>query len=73
MVEGGPATVARFAAADAVDRWIFHVAPFVSGDPDAPGVFPPGVPDPRRLVLAAVSALGDDVEIVLEPPKENAA
>ncbi|MEN9792542.1 MAG: diaminohydroxyphosphoribosylaminopyrimidine deaminase [Actinomycetota bacterium] len=73
MVEGGPTTVARFAAEGAVDRWVFHVAPFVSGDADAPGIFPPGVPEPHRFVLAAVSALGDDIEIVLEPPKENAA
>ncbi len=73
MVEGGPTTVARFAAAGAVDRWVFHLAPIVSGDPGAPGVFPPGTPDPARLVLADVTALGDDIEIVLEPPKENAA
>ena len=73
MVEGGPVTVGRFAAEGVVDRWVFHVAPFVSGEPGAPGIFPPGLPDPHRFVLAAVSALGNDIEIVLEPPKENAA
>jgi diaminohydroxyphosphoribosylaminopyrimidine deaminase/5-amino-6-(5-phosphoribosylamino)uracil reductase len=36
MVEGGPVTVGRFAAEGVVDRWVFHVAPFVSGEPGAP-------------------------------------
>ena len=76
MVEGGPTVAAAFHGAGLVDRYVIHVAPVVSGDPAAPGVFAPGITPAgglkdNRLVSATV--LGDDIELILQPPKATAA
>ena len=76
MVEGGPTVAAAFRDAGLVDRYVFHVAPVVSGDTSAPGVFPAGTGpadglQDNRLVSAAV--LGDDIELILQPVKATAA
>ena len=77
MVEGGPTVAAAFHGAGLVNRYVFHVAPVISGEADAPGVFgvSPSALDHtlsgNRLVSAGV--LGNDIELVLEPHKETAA
>ena len=77
MVEGGPTVAAAFHGAGLVNRYVFHVAPVISGEADTPGVF--GLsPSPHDHMLAVnrlVSAgvLGNDIELVLEPHKETAA
>ena len=77
LVEGGPTVAGAFHRAGLVDRYVFHVAPVVSGEADAPGVFGPTTPaDIGELLdthLVSVTLLGDDIELVLEPPKETAA
>ena len=75
MVEGGPRVAAAFHNAGLVDRYVFHVAPVVSGEAGAPGVFA-GDDSAAALVdtqLVSVTVLGDDIEIVLEPKEEKAA
>lgn len=78
MVEGGPTIAGAFHRAGLVDRYVFHVAPIVSGQAGAPGVFgaadrnhPTDVLSDNRLVAANV--LGDDIELIYEPLKETAA
>ena len=77
MVEGGPTVAGAFHRAGLVDRYVFHVAPVVSGESGAAGVF--GAADGQvdtALVdtdLVSVAVLGDDIELVLEPLKETAA
>lgn len=77
MVEGGPTVAAAFHGAGLVNRYVFHVAPVVSGEDHAPRVFglSPGARDhtlsDNRLVSSTV--LGQDIELVLEPTKETAA
>lgn len=77
LVEGGPTVAGAFHRAGLVDRYVFHVAPVISGDAGAPGVFGPATPtDEEELLdteLVSVTVLGDDLELVLEPPKETAA
>ena len=77
MVEGGPTLAGAFHRAGLVDRYVFHVAPVVAGEAGAPGVFSL-TPDERDhslldTHLVSASVLGDDVELILEPPKETAA
>jgi diaminohydroxyphosphoribosylaminopyrimidine deaminase/5-amino-6-(5-phosphoribosylamino)uracil reductase len=70
MVEAGPGLVAAFHGAGLVNRWVLHVAPEVSGDMSAPGLFPRGTDDIHSLSgnrLVSASMLGDDMEIILEP------
>lgn len=76
MVEGGPTVAESFRSAGLVNRYVLHMAPVVSGDPDAPGMFAgtPAAPhtlSDNRLVSATV--LGQDIELILEPTKETAA
>jgi diaminohydroxyphosphoribosylaminopyrimidine deaminase/5-amino-6-(5-phosphoribosylamino)uracil reductase len=76
MVEAGPGVVAAFHRAGLVNRWVLHVAPEVSGDMSAPGLFPRGTQDIRSLSdnrLVSASMLGDDLEIVLEPAGDRTA
>ena len=77
LVEGGPTVAAEFHRSGLVNRYVFHVAPVVSGEAHAPGVFgPAGTGDPDVLLdtnLVSVTVLGDDLELVLEPLKETAA
>lgn len=77
LVEGGPSVAGAFHRAGLVDRYVFHVAPVVSGETGAPGVFGPvQAGDDVALLdtnLVSATVLGDDLEIVLEPLKETAA
>jgi diaminohydroxyphosphoribosylaminopyrimidine deaminase/5-amino-6-(5-phosphoribosylamino)uracil reductase len=75
MVEGGPTVATAFHAAGLIDRYVFHVAPVISGDSAAPTVFAAAatssVLDDNALVSATV--LGDDIELILQPLKATAA
>lgn len=76
MVEGGPTVAAAFHDAGLVDRYVFHVAPVVSGDTTAPGVFAAGSGPADGLLdnrLVSATVLGDDIELILQPPKATAA
>ena len=66
MVEGGPTVARAFHDARLINRYVFHVAPIVHGDPNAPGVFA-GDDTQAMCALDTVStrALGDDLEIVM--------
>ena len=55
-----------------VNRYVFHIAPTVSGALDAPGIF--AGEDIRSLTaytLTSASALGADLEIILDPLREK--
>jgi diaminohydroxyphosphoribosylaminopyrimidine deaminase/5-amino-6-(5-phosphoribosylamino)uracil reductase len=70
LVEGGPRLVRAFADDGLVDRWVFHVAPVVAGDPTAlPAIAEPDPTSPDRASLArgalvSCAMLGDDLEMV---------
>ena len=72
MVEGGPSVVTEFHKQDLIDRFVFHIAPTVSGSADAPGVFIGE--DAHALTdyhLVSATAIGNDLEIVLDPVREK--
>ena len=72
MVEGGPTVATAFHEQGLVNQYVFHVAPIVSGSTEAPGVFIGHVQhELSHYAVASTTALGDDVEIVLEPLKEK--
>ena len=72
MVEGGPTVATAFHEQGLVDQYVFHVAPIVSGSDEAPGVFVGDVQQElSHCAVVSTTALGDDVEIVLEPLKEK--
>ena len=74
MVEAGPTVARTFHSRGLVDRWVFHVAPVVSGSASAPGVFPDADPHPLSFGrLVSTSRLGDDIELIIDPIKETAA
>ncbi|MEY3691310.1 MAG: hypothetical protein RJB57_965, partial [Actinomycetota bacterium] len=59
-----------------IDRYVLHVAPTVSGDGSAPGLFARGTHEPSALSdnrLVAATVLGDDLELVLEPRRKKDA
>lgn len=72
MVEGGPTVATAFHERGLVNRFVFHVAPIVTGSTTAPGVF---VGDDVTALttcdLVSVSAYGADLEIVLDPIREK--
>jgi diaminohydroxyphosphoribosylaminopyrimidine deaminase/5-amino-6-(5-phosphoribosylamino)uracil reductase len=75
MVEAGPTLATAFHQQGLVDRYIFHVAPIVSGHPDAAPVFfgepCASIEDLLRGTLIGATNYDDDIEIVLEPQKES--
>ncbi|MGA1362653.1 MAG: bifunctional diaminohydroxyphosphoribosylaminopyrimidine deaminase/5-amino-6-(5-phosphoribosylamino)uracil reductase RibD [Ilumatobacteraceae bacterium] len=76
LVEGGATVATAFHTAGLVDRYVLHVAPTVSGDASAPGLFTRGTHEPSALSdnrLVAATVLGNDLEIVLEPKREKDA
>lgn len=74
MVEGGPTVAGAFHRAGLVQRYVFHVAPVVSSGVGALPVFVGDEPfDPAAMRLVSATALGDDLEIVLEPARIAAA
>jgi diaminohydroxyphosphoribosylaminopyrimidine deaminase / 5-amino-6-(5-phosphoribosylamino)uracil reductase len=72
MVEGGPHVATAFHAHGLINQYVFHIAPIVSGSDEAPGVFVGDVQQElSHCAVVSTTALGDDVEIVLEPLKEK--
>jgi len=75
MVEGGSKVAARFHAEGLIDRYVFHVAPAIMGGGDAVPAFAGDtaatLDDVWRGRLVSVEALGNDVEIVIEPRGRN--
>jgi diaminohydroxyphosphoribosylaminopyrimidine deaminase / 5-amino-6-(5-phosphoribosylamino)uracil reductase len=73
MVEGGAKTAASFHEARLVDRYVFHIAPAVMGGGDAVPAFAGDtaatLADVWRGRLVSTQALGDDVEVVIEPER----
>jgi diaminohydroxyphosphoribosylaminopyrimidine deaminase/5-amino-6-(5-phosphoribosylamino)uracil reductase len=68
MVEGGPTVATEFHDRGLINRYVFHIAPVVTGSDTAPGVF---THDTHHALtdcrLVSATALGADLEIVLEP------
>lgn len=73
LVEGGPRVLTAFRDAGLIDRWIFHVAPVVNGDPDAPGLFvgERAASMPERCMVVSHRRLDGDLEMVLERVRER--
>ena len=72
MVEGGATIATAFHEQGLINRYVFHVAPIVSGSDSAPGVFVGDSALPLSdCTLVSAIALGADIEIVLDPiPKK---
>jgi len=72
LVEGGATVAGKFHRAGLVDRYVVHLAPaFAGGDDGRPLFGGPGIAtisDLRRGRLVSTRILGDDLEIVVEPP-----
>ena len=71
LVEGGPRVAGAFHDAGLIDRYVFHVAPTLSGDTRAPGLFANERASLRRFVMSSTNRFGDDIEVVLEPAREK--
>jgi diaminohydroxyphosphoribosylaminopyrimidine deaminase/5-amino-6-(5-phosphoribosylamino)uracil reductase len=72
MVEGGPTVATAFHERALINRYIFHIAPTVSGSDDAPGVFVGNDAMPLTdCTLVSAAAYGADLEIVLDTPREK--
>ena len=72
MVEGGPTVASAFHDQGLINQYVFHIAPIVSGNVDAPGVFIRDVQQElSHCAVISTTALGDDVEIVLQPLTEK--
>ena len=69
LVEGGATVATAFHKAGLVDAYVFHIAPIVSGDADAIGLFNGEINELSHLDIVSVTQMGDDVEIVMEPLK----
>jgi diaminohydroxyphosphoribosylaminopyrimidine deaminase / 5-amino-6-(5-phosphoribosylamino)uracil reductase len=70
MVEGGPRLQASLWAAGLADRLVWYLAPLAIGGQAAPGLLGDGaatLTEARRLRLASVDRLGDDLRIVAFP------
>lgn len=72
LVEGGASVAGDFHRAGLVNRYVVHLAPaFAGGDDGRPLFGGPGIPTIsalRRGRLVSTRTLGDDLEIVVEPP-----
>lgn len=72
MVEGGATVATAFHEQGLINRYVFHIAPIVSGSETAPGVFAGDTPLPLTdCHLVSASALGADLEIVMDPIREK--
>jgi len=75
MVEGGAKTAASFHAAGLIDRYVFHIAPAVMGGGDGVPAFAGDtaatLADVWRGRLVSTQVLGDDVEVVIEPKRDD--
>jgi diaminohydroxyphosphoribosylaminopyrimidine deaminase / 5-amino-6-(5-phosphoribosylamino)uracil reductase len=75
LVEGGPRLQASLWAAGLADRLIWYLAPLAIGGAGAPGLLggagAPTLAEARRLRLASVERLGDDLRVVAFPCAEE--
>jgi riboflavin biosynthesis pyrimidine reductase len=72
MVEGGPTVATAFHERALINRYVFHIAPTISGSDDAPGVFVGNDAMPLTdCTLVSAAAYGADLEIVLDTPREK--
>jgi diaminohydroxyphosphoribosylaminopyrimidine deaminase/5-amino-6-(5-phosphoribosylamino)uracil reductase len=74
LVEGGPRLQASLWAAGLADRLVWYLAPLAIGGQAAPGLLGAGAAtlvDARRLRLASVDRLGDDLRVVAFPAVEE--
>ena len=72
MVEGGATVATAFHEQGLINRYVFHVAPIVSGSGSAPGVFVGDDALPLSdCTLVSATALGADIEIVLDPLRKK--
>lgn len=69
LVEGGPSVATAFHDAHLINEYIFHVAPVVSGEVDAPGLFVGDAEQLRHLDIVSSTQYGDDIEIVMQPQR----
>jgi diaminohydroxyphosphoribosylaminopyrimidine deaminase/5-amino-6-(5-phosphoribosylamino)uracil reductase len=70
LVEGGPRLQASLWAAGLADRLVWYLAPLAIGGEGAPGLLGSGaatLADARRLRLASVDRLGQDLRVVAYP------
>jgi diaminohydroxyphosphoribosylaminopyrimidine deaminase/5-amino-6-(5-phosphoribosylamino)uracil reductase len=77
LVEGGPRLQASLWAAGLADRLVWYLAPLAIGGAGAPGLLGGAgaatLADARRLRVASVDRLGDDLRVVASPrPTEGA-
>jgi diaminohydroxyphosphoribosylaminopyrimidine deaminase / 5-amino-6-(5-phosphoribosylamino)uracil reductase len=77
LVEGGPRLQASFWAAGLADRLVWYLAPLAIGGQAAPGLLGGAgaatLADARRLRLASVDRLGDDLRLVAYPRSTGGA
>jgi diaminohydroxyphosphoribosylaminopyrimidine deaminase / 5-amino-6-(5-phosphoribosylamino)uracil reductase len=75
LVEGGPRLQAGLWAAGLADRLVWYLAPLAIGGAGAPGLLGGAgaatLADARRLRLASVDRLGDDLRVVAYPCPEE--
>jgi diaminohydroxyphosphoribosylaminopyrimidine deaminase / 5-amino-6-(5-phosphoribosylamino)uracil reductase len=75
LVEGGPRLQASLWAAGLVDRLVWYLAPLAIGGDAAPGLLAGAgaatLTDARRLRLASVDRLGDDLRLIAYPCLEE--
>ena len=69
LVEGGPTIASAFHDRNLIDRYVFHIAPMISGDTDALGVFTGAHTDLHHCNIVSVTPYDNDIEIVMEPHK----
>jgi diaminohydroxyphosphoribosylaminopyrimidine deaminase/5-amino-6-(5-phosphoribosylamino)uracil reductase len=69
LVEGGPTIASAFHDRNLIDRYVFHIAPMISGDADALGVFTGVNTDLHHCNIVSVTQYDNDIEIVMEPQK----
>jgi diaminohydroxyphosphoribosylaminopyrimidine deaminase / 5-amino-6-(5-phosphoribosylamino)uracil reductase len=76
MVEGGPRLQASLWAAGLADRLVWYLAPLAIGGQAAPGLLGAGavtLAGARRLRLASVDRLGDDLRLIAYPRPSGGA
>jgi len=72
MVEGGPTVATAFHERGLINRYVFHIAPTISGSVEAPGVFIGNAAMPLTdCTLVSAASFGADLEIVLDTPREK--
>lgn len=67
LVEGGPTIASAFHDHNLINRYVFHIAPMISGDENALGVFSGTTTDLHHCAIVSVTTYDNDIEIVMEP------